>query len=106
MTWQKCKTLTDGFHLKDQRRTGEHMPLGQGDTDVRAILEDAATAGWSGPCTLEPHLAYSKMMLANYAAGTMERTLADMSKADALHVAATEAQKLLDEIGVAVPQHC
>ncbi|MEX0745108.1 MAG: sugar phosphate isomerase/epimerase [Phycisphaeraceae bacterium] len=99
-TWQKCKGITDCFHFKDQRKNREHMPLGQGETDAREILADAAKAGWSGPCTVEPHLTQSKAVLATHFTGTGATALADMPKAETFHLAATEAQKLMDALGI------
>ncbi|MFA9477978.1 sugar phosphate isomerase/epimerase family protein [Phycisphaerales bacterium AB-hyl4] len=99
-SWQKCKAITDCFHFKDQRKNGEHMPMGQGETDAREILVDAAKAGWSGPCTLEPHLTHSKAVVATHSTGTGAHALADMSKSETFHLAATEAQKLMDELNI------
>ncbi|MEX0654578.1 MAG: sugar phosphate isomerase/epimerase [Phycisphaeraceae bacterium] len=99
-TWQKCKAVTDCFHFKDQRKNGEHMPMGQGETDARAILADAAKAGWSGPCTVEPHLTHSTAVLATHSTGTGAQALADMPTAETFHIAATEATSLLDELNI------
>ncbi len=100
-TWQKMKDKTDYFHFKDQKTTGEHTPMGQGDTDARRILEDAAKAGWEGGCTLEPHLKFSKAVLATHASGTGSLALADMDQKQLMQVAITSAKRLLDDLGIA-----
>ena len=35
--WAMFRDKTDCFHLKDQRRDGQHVPMGTGDTDAEAI---------------------------------------------------------------------
>jgi len=99
-TWQKMKPTTDCFHFKDQKKTGEHVPMGQGDTDAAKILKDAAESGWSGPCTLEPHLRHSKAVLATGAHGTGSRALSDMSAEDVFQVACDAAHELMGGLGV------
>lgn len=43
-------------HLKDRRRSGPSMPLGDGDVDFDAVLGALHHAGYNGPLTLEtPH---------------------------------------------------
>ena len=99
-TWAKFRDKTDAFHFKDQRRNGEHVPIGQGETDAEAILRDAAKMGWSGPCTLEPHLVHSPAVLATGASGSGSQSLKELGPAECFHVACTEAAKLLDRLGV------
>ena len=99
-TWAKFRDKTDAFHFKDQRRNGEHVPIGQGETDAEAILRDAAAAGWSGPCTLEPHMVHSPAVLATGASGTGTQSLKDLGPAECFHIACTEATALLDRLGV------
>jgi len=100
-TWQKLKDKTDYFHFKDQKTTGEHTPMGEGDTDARRILEDAAKAGWEGGCTLEPHLKFSKAVLATHASGTGSQALADLDEKQLMQVAIERAKALLDDLGIA-----
>jgi len=99
-TWQKLKDKTDYFHFKDQKTTGEHTPMGEGDTDARRILEDAAKAGWEGGCTLEPHLKFSKAVLATHASGTGSQALADLDEKQLMQVAIERAKALLDDLGI------
>ncbi len=100
VTWAKFRDRTDAFHFKDQRANGEHVPMGQGDTDAEAILMDAAAMGWSGPCTLEPHLVHSPAVLATGASGTGSQSLKDLGPGECFHVACDEARRLLDRVGV------
>jgi len=99
-TWRKMKDKTDYFHFKDQKTTGEHTPMGEGDTDARRILEDAAKAGWEGGCTLEPHLKFSKAVLATHASGTGSQALADLDEKQLMQVAIERAKALLDDLGI------
>jgi len=98
-TWQKMKSTTDYFHFKDQKKTGEHMPMGQGDTSALEILKDAADSGWEGGCTLEPHLSHSDAVLATNAEGTGMKALKDMTPAESFQVAADGALDVLKQIG-------
>ena len=100
-TRQKMKDKTDYFHFKDQKKTGEHTPMGQGDTDARRILEDAAKTGWEGGCTLEPHLKFSKAVLATHASGTGSLALAELDQKQLMQVAIESAKALLDDLGIA-----
>ncbi|MFA9479989.1 sugar phosphate isomerase/epimerase family protein [Phycisphaerales bacterium AB-hyl4] len=93
--WRKCKDITDGFHLKDRRKDGAHVPMGQGETHARAILEDAANSGWCGPCTIEPHMSNSE---AAFSHGAGARVFADMPQSESFHIAATEAIALLNTL--------
>jgi len=98
-TWQKLKDTTDYFHFKDQKQSGEHVPIGQGETDSMKILQDAAASGWEGGCTLEPHLKHSKAVLATNAEGEGMRELANLNEADVFHVAAEAANDVLKQLG-------
>jgi len=97
-TWRKMKSTTDYFHFKDQKNSGEHVPMGQGETDSFEILKDAADSGWEGGCTLEPHLKHSKAVLATHATGEGMKALADLSAAECFQVAAEAAVDLLTKI--------
>ncbi len=97
-SWAMFKDKTDCFHLKDQLHNNEHVPLGQGDTDARAILRDAHARGWRGPCVLEPHLTHSKAVVATGVHGTGDQSLASLSPADSFQVALKAARELLASI--------
>lgn len=66
--WLALRDSTDAFHLKEARfnpdGSDEHCPVGEGDGQVPAVLEDAAKRGWEGPLTVEPHLKGSAMVYA------------------------------------------
>lgn len=100
-SWETMKDATDCFHFKDQNAAGEHLPMGQGDTDVRAILSEAKARGWSGPCTVEPHLTHSDAVLATHASGTGTASLKDMPPAETFHTAVVAVQELLTGLGIA-----
>ena len=102
-SWQMMRDITDCFHLKDQKRTGEHVPMASGsDTDSERILRDAAEMGWEGPCTLEPHLTHSAAVLATHATGTGDQSLKDMPPTESFQVAVDAAQAVLERVGVTV----
>src|SRR5690606_19274614 len=86
-SWQMFRDKTDCFHLKDQLKSGEHTPMGQGETDARRILADAAANGWTGLCTIEPHLQHSGVVLATNVHGSGMKKLAGMPAPDVFHVA-------------------
>ena len=98
-TWQKMKDTTDCFHFKDQLKNGQHVPMGQGETDSTKILQDAADSGWSGPITLEPHLSFSDAVLQTNVHGSGDVTLKDMPKQDTFNLAAEAAKALIENVG-------
>ncbi len=99
-TWQKCKDNTDCFHFKDQKKSGEHVPMGQGDTDAEKIVTEAVTAGFDGPVVLEPHLRHSAAVLATHASGQGMQALKDMPQEDVFQVAVEGAIKFMDACGM------
>jgi sugar phosphate isomerase/epimerase len=46
----------DTIHIKDAK-DGKVVPAGQGDAGIEITLKSLWKDGWSGPLTLEPHLA-------------------------------------------------
>jgi sugar phosphate isomerase/epimerase len=98
--WEMFKNQTDCFHLKDQMQDGQHVPIGNGDTDAEAILRDAIESGWQGSFVLEPHLTHSKAVVATGAHGTGDVSLASMSSSESFQVAAQSAHNLLKSVGV------
>jgi len=97
--WQRMKGVTDALHFKDQKKSGDHVPIGQGDTMARQIVADAATSGWSGPCTLEPHLYMSDAVLATNVHGRGDTSLAGKSRGELFQIAAKHAHGLLADAG-------
>ncbi len=98
-TWSKCKPVTDAFHFKDHKTNGEHVPMGQGDSEAIRILTDAAESGWAGPCTLEPHLKHSAAVLATHSSGSGMKALKEMSEGECFQIAADAAVQLLTDLG-------
>jgi sugar phosphate isomerase/epimerase len=98
--WQSLKNATDAFHLKDSTKDGQHVPIGQGAGYAREILRDAFQNNWSGPLSLEPHLAHSAAVMATGPSGQANQEFKNMSAADCFQVAAQEAKKLLQEVSV------
>lgn len=97
--WLKLRDKTDAFHLKDSTADNMHVPVGQGTSRVKEILENAVAMGWSGPLSLEPHLAHSPAVLTTHVSGKAHQTLKDLSFADSFQVGAKAAIKLLTEVG-------
>ncbi len=98
--WSICKNITDSFHLKDQRTDGQHVPMGNGDTDSEAILKDALDSGWSGPCIIEPHLTFSDAILATNVHGSGNKSLAELAPSESFAIAVEASKALLAKIGV------
>jgi len=101
--WQTLVECTDAIHLKESQKqddgTFQHVPAGQGDGHIPESLADLAKRGWSGPLTLEPHLARSPAVLATGPHGEANQSLTDMSDAECFKVAAKAARGLLNEVG-------
>lgn len=98
--WQRLKPVTDCFHFKDQKTSGDHVPIGQGDTLAKKIVADAAASGWDGPCTVEPHLYMSDAVLATNVHGRGDTSLQGKSRSELFAIAAAQAKALLAEVGV------
>jgi sugar phosphate isomerase/epimerase len=98
--WQALKNVTDAFHLKDSTKDGQHVPIGQGAGYAREILRDALQNNWSGPLSLEPHLAHSDAVMATGPSGQANQEFKDLSAEECFYIAAQEAKKLLQEISV------
>ncbi|MBI1373826.1 MAG: TIM barrel protein [Phycisphaera sp.] len=100
--WQTLGAATDAIHLKESSRqpdgSFQHVPAGEGDGNIARTLADLASRGWSGPLTLEPHLARSPAVLATGPHGQANQSLNDMSDAECFVVAAQAARKLLRDV--------
>ena len=97
-TWLKLRDQTDAFHLKDSDSKNQHVPLGQGAGFAREILADAATRGWTGILSLEPHLARSPAVLATGPSGQANQALKEMTAQEVWQVAARAARDVLEKI--------
>lgn len=101
--WLKLRDRTGSFHFKDSTAmpNAVHVPLGEGAGQARKILADAAERGWSGPCSLEPHLKHSKAVLATNNSGEQPQAFSEMTPPECFAIAADSAQRLLNELGIA-----
>ncbi|MEM9345831.1 MAG: TIM barrel protein [Planctomycetota bacterium] len=97
--WQRLKPITDALHFKDQKKSGDHVPIGKGDTMANEIMADAVAIGWSGPCTLEPHLFMSDAVLATNVHGRGDTSLEGKSRGDLFQIAAKSVHALMSEAG-------
>ncbi|MEM6259364.1 MAG: TIM barrel protein [Planctomycetota bacterium] len=97
--WQRLKPMTDALHFKDQKKSGDHVPIGKGDTMANEIMADAVATGWSGPCTLEPHLFMSDAVLATNVHGQGDTSLEGKSRGELFQIAAENARALMSEAG-------
>ncbi|MCC6680545.1 MAG: sugar phosphate isomerase/epimerase [Phycisphaeraceae bacterium] len=100
--WLKLRDRVDCLHFKDSTAPPNpmHVPLGQGNGKVRAILADARDRGWTGPVILEPHLARSAAVLATGPSGIANQALSDLTSGESFQLAADTAQSLLAELGI------
>lgn len=56
--WSVLKEYISYFHIKDSRKSDKTVvPAGEGDGDVKRILQEAYENGFDGFLTLEPHLS-------------------------------------------------
>jgi len=97
--WQRLKPMTDALHFKDQKANGDHVPIGKGDTMANEILADAVATGWSGPCTLEPHLFMSDAVLSTNVHGRGDTSLEGKSREELFQIAAENAHTLMNQAG-------
>lgn len=97
--WERMKGVTDALHFKDQKASGDHVPIGQGDTMANEIVADAVKAGWSGPCTLEPHLFMSDAVLATNVHGRGDTSLEGRSRGELFQIAAARCHAMLRAVG-------
>jgi sugar phosphate isomerase/epimerase len=98
-TWDKLAGSTDSIHLKDSTKDNMHVPVGQGNGQVREILVDAVARGWNGPLAVEPHLGRSGAVAVTGPSGVVNESYASMKSEDSFHLAVEEAKKLLSEVG-------
>ena len=100
--WLKLRDRTDAFHLKDSDHQGQHVPIGQGAGRAGDIFADALERGFTGPLSLEPHLAHSPAVMATGPSGRANQTLKDMTPTEVWLLAAHAARKLLGDLNVPV----
>ena len=54
--WKPLRDYVGYFHLKDRKRGGHAMPVGEGDGEMERTLRDAVDRGYDGFLAIEPHL--------------------------------------------------
>ncbi len=102
--WQKLASVTDAFHLKDSTRAtqnapAQHVPAGQGNGQIAAILGDALAHTWSGPVSVEPHLTHSGAVAATGPCGAQNSVFSAMAPAESFHLALEAAKTVLAGVG-------
>ena len=101
--WLQLRDDVEAIHLKESKKqpdgSFQHVPAGQGDGHIVRILQDLADRGWEGPLTLEPHLARSPAVLATGPHGQANQSLADLDDFGCFQLAASEAVRLLEQVG-------
>lgn len=94
--YELLKNHIEYMHIKDAiKETGEVVPAGRGDGNVREILQNLKASGWSGFLSLEPHLG-SFVGLADLESGT--KVNKESSSAEKFAVAYNALDKIVKEI--------
>jgi sugar phosphate isomerase/epimerase len=61
--WGLLRSKTRHFHVKDYDTTTRlNVPTGQGQGQIGELIADAVNHGYTGFCTLEPHLVVAEKM--------------------------------------------
>jgi sugar phosphate isomerase/epimerase len=100
--WQTLKPCIDGFHFKECTADGVHVPIDEGASHAEAIVADAVNSGWSGPISLEPHLAHSEAVMATGPHGQQNQALSELTTIEAYVYAAERAKAMLQRIGATI----
>ena len=86
--WDALHPFTAYVHIKDARLSdGTMTPAGEGDGQVKALLERLRASGYEGVLSLEPHLVEA-------------RHSSGFSGVDGMTVAVTALRKLMGEVGI------
>ena len=86
--WDSLHPFTAYIHIKDARLSDAVVtPAGEGDGQVKTLLERLRASGYDGVLSLEPHL-----LEARHSTG--------FSGVDGMTVAVTALRKLMDEVGI------
>src|SRR5262249_15169561 len=87
--WTMLRSRTIHFHVKDyDPASHRNVPAGQGAGQIPRLIADAVAHGFSGFCTLEPHL-----LVAEQSRG--------FTGPERFGEAATALKRALDEAGIA-----
>ncbi len=86
--WDALQPYTAYVHIKDARLSDAAITLaGEGDGQVKALLERLRASGYDGVLSLEPHLVEA-------------RRSSGFSGADGMEIALKALRKLMDEVGI------
>ena len=86
--WDSLHPYTAYIHIKDARLSDATVtPAGEGDGQVKTLLERLHASGYEGVLSLEPHLVEA-------------RHSSGFSGADGMEVAVKALRKLMDEVGI------
>ena len=86
--WDALHLYTAYIHIKDARLSdGIIMPAGQGDGQIKTLLQRLHASGYDGVLSLEPHLVEA-------------RHSSGFSGVDGITVAVKALRKLMDEVGI------
>jgi sugar phosphate isomerase/epimerase len=99
--WTTLRDAIEAVHFKDSNKVDgsfQHCPVGQGNGRYPDIVRDLASRNWSGPMTLEPHLARSAAVLATGPHGQANQSLADLTPYECFQLAAKQLHKLLGSV--------
>lgn len=94
--YELLKNHIEYMHIKDAiSKTGEVVPAGMGDGNVKEILQKLKASGWSGFLSLEPHLG-NFVGFADLESGT--KVTKESSGADKFAIAYNALDKIIREI--------
>ncbi len=86
--WDGLHPFTAYIHIKDARLSDAAIkPAGEGDGQVKTLLERLRASGYEGVLSLEPHLVEA-------------RRSSGFSGVDGMTVAVKALRKLMDEVGI------
>ena len=104
--WVKLRDTTDAFHFKDNEGTPDgknhHVPAGQGQGQIAAIIADAVKRKFSGPATVEPHLQHSASVLATGPGGVPNQAYSQMTANESFQIACKAAKDLVLGAGAVI----
>lgn len=101
-SWKVVGAMTDAFHLKDSDANKQHVPAGQGVGRIKEILTEAVKLKWTGPVSLEPHLAHSGAVATTNVSGKENQQYKNLPQPEIFHIAALAGKKIMAEAGATV----
>ena len=106
--WVKLRDFTDAIHLKDSLWTAgdkseiHYVPAGQGGCFVREILADGVKRRFSGPISIESHLAQSAAVAAVGPTGVVNQMYSSMPPDASFQIACAAGKAALIEAGAVI----